>query len=411
MTEIIPFKGLLYDPQKASLRDVTAPPYDVICQEEKEHLYNRSPYNIVRVDFGKEFDKDDDRCNKYTRAVETLRQWTGSGILRYEEEPAFYLYEADYPDKTDKAGRKAMRGVFAAVRLVDLGKGVYPHEATRKKAKTDRLNLLQSCCAHISPIFSLYNNPDRPLSHLLDGVMAGNAAHFSFTSDDGIHHRFWIIKDKEKISAIQEGINGRKIFIADGHHRYETSLEYKRQIEEAGIRNINAGYTLMFLANIADGDITILPTHRLARELPGDALGLLRPYFDVRRLPAGMDIRQAIAGKRHTFGLYLGREEGGYELIYQGGPYRDQNEIDVIILHDLIFDSVYNIKEFAYGMDVDRIMGQVDAGEFKAAFLLNPTQVSDVERVAGEGRRMPSKSTFFYPKIPTGLVITDLHKL
>lgn len=408
MTEIIPFRGLLYDPQKASLRDVTAPPYDVISQEDKEQLYNRSPHNIVRVDFGKELDTDDDHCNKYTRAIETLRQWIGSGILRYEEEPAFYLYEADYPDKGQ---RKAMRGIFAAVKLVELGKGVYPHEATRRKAKTDRLNLLHACCAHISPIFSLYNNPDQALSNLLDGVMAGSAPYFSFTSDDDIHHRFWIVRDKEEVSAIRQGIDGRKIFIADGHHRYETSLEYKRQIEEAGLGDINAGYTLMFLVNIAEGGLTILPTHRLVKELPGDPLGLLRRHFDVRRLPDGMDIRQAIAGRRHTFGLYLGREAGGYELTYLGGPYSGQNEIDVIILHELIFDSVYNIGEFAYGMDVDRIMGQVDAGEFKAAFLLNPTQVSDVERVAGEGRRMPSKSTFFYPKIPTGLVITDLHKL
>lgn len=439
MTGIIPFRGLLYDPQKVSIRDVIAPPYDIITPGMLDTLYSRSPYNISRIDCGKDAEGDDAKNNKYVRSATALDEWIRSGIMKYAGSPAFYLYETTY---VAEGQTRVMRGVFAAVRLVPLGEGVFPHEKTNSKPKLDRLNLIQACRANISPVFTLYDNPGSDLKSLLDRVQQ-SPPYFECSGDDAILHRFWIIDGLSEVACLKEAISGCDMFIADGHHRYETSLEFQRIMREAegstykgepaapggkvpaihGERESappgesGYDYVLMLLVNISDGGITILPTHRLLRSIPDDPIGPLRGLFKVEHVTSGLDssansfssaITGAIRGKAGTFGLYLPGSDGFYTLEYTGEVPEGIFGMDVMILHEIIFKKLYNVWDFDYEMNPQKTVERVKNGEFKAAFILNPTKVGDVELSAKTGVRMPAKSTYFYPKIPTGMVLNAL---
>ncbi|MBF0554326.1 MAG: DUF1015 domain-containing protein [Nitrospirae bacterium] len=406
MTEAIPFRGLLYDPEKVSMYDVTAPPYDIITGDMLQKLYNRGPYNIARVDCGLETSPDGGNLTKYLLASESLRAWINEGIIKFGDRPAYYLYETVYELENKK---KTMRGIFAAVKLFQPGKGIYPHEMTHSKPKEDRFNLLRICRANTSPIFSIYNNPAMKTAEVLGNTLK-EKPYLEFTDDDAVVHKCWIVNDAALIETIQNGLRGRDIFIADGHHRYETALRYQNLMKEgAGGSDAAYNYVLMLLVNVADDGITIKPTHRLLSGLPESALEILKTQFDVTRLTPGTDILKAIENKSHTFGMLL---RGGqfYTLQYKGETPPGVLGIDVIILHEIIFKKLYNVSEFGYDMDMAKTIAKVEDGHYEAAFFLNPTRVEDIELVARAGLRMPPKSTYFYPKIPTGIVINYFDK-
>ncbi|MBF0568918.1 MAG: DUF1015 domain-containing protein [Nitrospirae bacterium] len=410
MTEAIPFRGLLYDPEKVSMCDVTAPPYDIITGDMLQRLYNRGPYNIARVDCGIETSTDGGSLTKYLLASESLRNWINEGVIKFGDRPAYYLYETVYESEGKK---KTMRGIFAAVKLCQPGKGIYPHEMTHSKPKEDRFNLLRICRANTSPIFSIYNNPDMKTADVL-GSTLNEKPYIEFTDDDAVVHKCWIVNDAALIETIQSGLRGRDIFIADGHHRYETALKYQQLMKEgSGDSDAAYNYVLMLLVNTAEAGITIKPTHRLLSELPDGALDMLKEQFDVTRLAPGTDILAAIANKTYTFGMLL---RGGqfYTLQYRGKTPPGVLGIDVIILHEIIFKKLYNVSEFGYDMDMAKTIAKVEGGQegrqYEAAFFLNPTRVEDIELVARAGLRMPPKSTYFYPKIPTGIVINYFDK-
>ncbi|MCG6553494.1 MAG: DUF1015 domain-containing protein [Candidatus Magnetominusculus sp. LBB02] len=410
MTEAIPFRGLLYDPEKVSMYDVTAPPYDIITGDMLQRLYDRGPYNIARVDCGMETSADGGSLTKYLLASECLRKWIEDGIIKFEDRAVYYLYETQYMSDNKM---KTMRGIFAAVKLCAPGKGVFPHEMTHSKPKEDRFNLLRICRANTSPIFSLYDNPEMTTAELLGGVLA-TRPYIEFTDDDKIVHKCWIINDPMHIETIQNGLRGRDVFIADGHHRYETALKYQKLMQEGSGNSAAAyNYVLMLLVNMAEPGITIKPTHRLLLKLPPQPLDILKDDFDVTPLAHGADIIAAISGKPHTFGMLL---RGGqfYTLAYKGQRPSGVLGIDVIILHEIIFKKLYNVSEFGYEMDVAKTIAKVEDEKgdlrYEAAFFLNPTRVEDIELVAREGLRMPPKSTYFYPKIPTGIVINYFDK-
>ncbi|MBF0321202.1 MAG: DUF1015 domain-containing protein, partial [Nitrospirae bacterium] len=278
MTESIPFRGLLYDPEKVSMYDVTAPPYDVISGDMLEKLYNRGPYNIARVDCGREISTDGGNLAKYLLASECLRKWIEDGIIQFQDRPAYFLYETIYDSDNEI---KTMRGIFAAVKLAEPGKGIFPHEMTHSKPKEDRFNLLRICRANTSPIFSLYNNPDMMASDVLGGIL-NERPYIEFTDDDAIVHKCWVVNDPMLIETIKTGLAGRDIFIADGHHRYETALKYQRLMKEgSGSSDAAYNYVLMLLVNTAEPGITIKPTHRLLSNLPANALELLQEQFDI----------------------------------------------------------------------------------------------------------------------------------
>ncbi len=407
-TNVYPFKGLLYDNRKIDFSDVIAPPYDIITPEKQSELYERSEHNIVRVDFGKSYPDDNEETNKYTRASETLQGWIENGIVTFSEKPAFYLYESRYNLGTTSI---VMKGVFGAVKLEELGNGIYPHEETRSKPKADRLNLMYSCKANLSPVFSLYNKPENAISEIMERI-SKSKPYIDCTDDEGLKHRCWIIDDKKDIDSIIEDLRGVDIFIADGHHRYETAMEFQRQQNEGDKKSktaANYDNVLMLLVNIADKGVSIFPTHRLLKELPDEPIDVLRDYFDVEHHKGDKDIMKKINGHRHTYGIYLADREGFYTAKYKGNGADDISselkDVGVTILHELIFKKLYNVESFEYEMSPDKTIEKVDNGEFKAAFFLNATGIEDIEKSAKLKKRLPAKSTYFYPKIPTGLVI------
>ena len=407
MTEVIPLRGIVYNASRVSGADVVAPPYDVITPELREALYLRSEYNIVRVDFGAEFSADNPRNNKYTRAAGFLEQWQREEILVRSGKACFYAYEMEY---ATAGGPKKTRGFFGLVRLEELGNGIYPHEETHAKPKVDRLNLLTSCRANTSPIFSLYNSPAKAASGVV-GRVAATKPYLEAQDLQGSVHRLWRIEGDDDIRTISADLAGKAIFIADGHHRYETALEYRRIVgssQGAGPHD----YVLMFLANIAEGDLTILPTHRIVRYNTANTLETLSEHFDIEVLPAGDDIVKAMRGRSRTMGLFL-KEDGGQYLLTCTDCGLDAllpavRTLDVSILHELVLKKLLAVSATAYEMDAAIARKKVSEGGYDAAFFLNPTLVEDVERVALSLTRMPPKSTYFYPKVMTGFVINSL---
>lgn len=409
MAEIIPFRGFLYNVSKISIEEVLAPPYDIITPEWQESLYQKSPYNIVRIDFGKEESGDHETENRYIRAKRYLNQWVREGILIQSDQPSFYAYEIIYHLY---GHRKHLVGLLGLVKLEELGKGtIYPHECTHSNPKQDRLNLLRVCEANTSPIFSLYKSSDNRISGILSQITL-TKPYLQATDFSGNLHRLWQIDSKGNIELIQKELADKAVFIADGHHRYETSFEYWRAMstsERSSSDKKPYDYTLMFLANMMDEGITILPTHRLVKEVPEDIEERLLRYFDTERVVSDFDIRGRLLGRKNAFGFFKKGERRWSILTYRGQDlseiHPNVREIDVIILHEMIFKKILPDAEIGYEMDMTKAVDRVNQGEFGAAFFLNPTRVEDVEKAALSSMRMPPKSTYFYPKLLTGLVL------
>ena len=409
MAEIIPFRGLLYDASKVSIADVVAPPYDIITDEGRESLYRQSPYNIVRIDFGKEKPGDSETQNKYTRAKGYLDAWIKARILTRSDKPSFYAYEMSY---TIHGLRKRLHGFLCLVKLEELGSGkIYPHECTHSNPKQDRLNLLKACEANTSPIFSLYKSGADGISGILSRITL-TKPHLRVADTYGNLHQLWQIDQTEEIEVMKQELADKPVFIADGHHRYETSLGYQREMsatKASASDGKSYDYTLMFLADLKDEGITILPTHRLIKEVPKDIDRMISRYFTVETITNDLDIRRRLSGKKNVFGFFRNQKKAWHILTYRGRNlsefHRDLREIDVIILHELIFKKILPDAEIAYEMDIAKALDRVNRGEYAAAFFLNPTRVEDVEKSALSSMRMPPKSTYFYPKLLTGLVL------
>ncbi len=388
--------------------DLLAPPYDIITPEYKEELYQKSPYNVVRIDFGKELSGDDDNNNKYTRAKSYLDEWLQQGILNRSDKPCFYSYEISYTIGNEE---KKLRGFLGLVRLEELGKGnIHPHEYTHSKPKKDRLNLMRICGANVSPIFSLYRSAQGRTASVLAEVNSG-APSIEAKDLDGAVLRLWEVSDVKAVDEIKKELSGKAVFIADGHHRYETALEYQRETRKKGDPSGSPrpyDYVLMFLADMAGEGLTILPTHRLVKNMPVDAIDLLSNDFEIEEMRNSFDIPGAISGRRDVYGLYTGGKTW-YRLSYKGegihGVPQALRDLDVTVLHDLIFKQLLDIDSVSYEMDIGKCLQAVRDKAFAAAFFLRPTMVEDVEKVALASLRMPPKSTYFYPKLMTGMVL------
>src|SRR4030042_740965 len=339
------------------MEDVLSPPYDIITQEYREELYRKSPYNIVRIDFGKEHPNDSERDNKYTRAREFLEEWLNEGILIRNEKPSFYAcgmsYQIDGKEKN-------LIGFLSLVKI------------TKTKP------------------------------------------YLEATDSAGAIHRLWQIDEKTDVKRIRKELEDKDIFIADGHHRYETALEFQKEMRMkrpsfSGEEPFN--YVLMFLANILDSGITILPAHRLLKKVPADVKARLNEHFDIETVSSDFDISKKMSGKKCVFGFFQNRDHGWYLLTCKEGDLSEVNpslrSIDVVVLHDLILKKILSAVGVDYEMDVKKVLDKVRSGEFSAAFFLNPTGVEDVEKAALSYVRMPPKSTYFYPKLLTGIVINS----
>jgi len=425
---LIPIRGLRYNLQAVGdLAAVVTPPYDVITPEAQARYYARHPYNIIRLEYGKTEPGDDETNNRYTRAASTFAAWREQGILIREEKPAFYLYEQEFQVR----GKRLRRyGFFCAVRLERFEHGVImPHEETLAAPKKDRLELLRACRANFSPIFGLY--ADREGSALAALLQAAGQPVAFFYDEQGHAHRLWVITDAAIIRAVQDRLADRRILIADGHHRYETALAYAEEKAGPGPHQ----YVMMVLVNIYDPGLVVLPTHRLVRdtgklEVPA-LIRALEEQFEVAEAPPASAwnfeafLASLASRGRHAFGLYAGqgklyilklRDEVPVQRLLPQIRSPAWRELDVAVLHHLIFHRVLGIGPqecengdlLAYTRDEEHALHLVDGGEYRLAFFLNPTRVEEVVAVAETGDRMPQKSTYFYPKLITGLVINPL---
>lgn len=423
MAVIVPLRGLRYNPELVpDLAAVVTPPYDVIGPEDQERYYDRSPYNIIRLEYGKILPGDNAVNNRYTRARDTLAAWRKGGVLRREDRPAIYLYEQEFA----VAGRVyRRRGFFCGVALTPYSEGqVLPHEETLPKAKEDRLNLLRACRANFSPVFGLYTDQAMAADRILREAAAAEPD-CAFTDEDGQVHRLWVITATEPINRLVSALRSRPIYIADGHHRYETALAYAQEHPEPGLHH----NVLMVLVNLYDPGLVILPTHRLVRAVRAcplpDLLAALAPHFAVEPFagPADAFFRRLRELGRHSFGLCAGdgglyhltlRPEVDLGALMPAGRSAAWQQLDVAILHHLILEAHLGIGAgerarqggpVTYTREEEQALIRVRRGEYTHAFFLNPTGVREMVDVAQAGEKMPQKSTYFYPKLITGLVI------
>lgn len=407
MAILKPFKGIVYNPEKVCGHDVMCPPYDIISDELRESLYNKSPYNIIRIDYG----KNSPQINKYELARQYLDEWLQEGIFIQDEDPCFYGYEIKYSYKNKS---KILRGIIATVRLEEFGKGVYPHEQTYSKPKTDRLNLMKACMANTSLIFSIYRSKERITSQILESL---NEPYIQAKDLDGNIHSLYKIKDPAEIKKIITEFEDKAIFIADGHHRYEVALEFRKQMNEVypDLEDPPWNYVLMFLTNIEDEGYLILPTHRLlSTSFPVKEQLEKQSLFQLFELDQNDDIQEAIEKRGNkNIGVYL-KDNKFYILQYRGPSLthlpEELRDLDVTILEEVILKNMFPQKEICYEIDIEKGIKMVKECKCDAIFILRATGVDDIERVALAGLRMPPKSTYFYPKLLTGMVINSFRE-
>ena len=432
MAEIAPFRGVLYDPAKVGeLAQVVAPPYDVIDPAEQAALHARHPANIIRLELGQEHTGDNPATNRYTRARQALEEWIRNGILRRDDLPSIYLYSIQYALEPGEI--RTMRGFLALVALEEYGAGgIFPHENTREAAKSDRYQLLEACRSNFSPIFSLYSDQDGSVMQSLEKAADEEKAHLDLRDDDGVRHRVWKVTDEEAQNDLIASMKSRPLFIADGHHRYESALRYRNaQRAAAGVSGarLPSDFVLMYCSNLDDPGLTILPTHRLIPVPLPFSLGELRPRllenFTLQTFPFTKDTESSVrrrflaaleqGANAHTLGL-IARGEDRYDLLTLspageaklGGSARDRLDVSVLqqlILHEAMKMAPADEERLLYVKDEKEAFNAVANGDAEAAILLNPPRIFEVKEVARAGDRMPHKSTYFYPKPLTGLAI------
>jgi uncharacterized protein (DUF1015 family) len=441
MPEIAPLKGLLYNQQLIdNMDEVITPPFDVISPEEQEMYHERHPYNMIRLILGRRQPNDNEHNNWYNRAAEELRAWQQEGVLIRDSKPAFYDYEIDYQESPHQL--RMRQGVICLVRLQDFSHGsVLPHERTYEGTKSERLQLMRACNANLSQVFALYPDPAQEVSQFLRQGRKDRPV-FDFTDSKGIHHRMWRVSQTEVIHRVVESMRDKVTFIADGHHRYETALNYQRLMQQkyparGGRASFN--YVLMYLANMHQEGLSILPTHRLFVHLPQfemeTFLARADAYFEVVSFPFNPPSRSKVQGEflksLHTvkdhqvIGLYVSKSEEFVLLQLREdvnhGTWRAQlpvplQKLDVVLLTELVLKRLLNVDEtllndetrIKYRHDAMDAIEEVSSNRFQVAFLLNHTKIEQLQKVATSGLFMPHKSTYFYPKVIDGSVLNLL---
>lgn len=443
MAQVVPFRGMYFDSdQVGDLSQVVTPPYDVIRPEEREAFAARHPNNMVHLILPAAHPGDNPLENRYTRAAALYRQWQSQGVFRRDAQPAYYYWETNF----EHEGRTyTRRGLAALVRLEPFSKGIIlPHELTFSKIKEDRLELFKNCQAYFSPIYALFpDRENRILAELAKGAPAQPL--LSFTDLEGRGQRVYPVTDPEIQAAVYRALKPLKIFIADGHHRYETALAFQKWMKERyPLTSPRApfNYMLMYLGNLYDPELVILMAHRLLRGPrlkhldEGRVLTRLEWYFDITPLapPASqaaaayaqyLQEELATAQEGDTvfimvgFGLKAWRlrlKDGVRQKVLAREMHPALANLDVAVLNYLVFDKGLGLDAKAlddpetckYSSRVEEVIKLLAAKEVNLAFILNPTKIEQVRQVAENGLIMPRKSTYFYPKVMTGLLLNPI---
>jgi len=428
MADFRPFRAWRYNPDRVDLSKVIAPPYDVISPAMQERLYENSPYNVVRLILNRHEPQDTEQNNRYTRARDQFLTWCENGILLRDSEANFYAYQQAFCDP--RSGRSYVRSAFfGSLKLEPFEKGiVVPHEKTLWAPKVDRRKLLEATQTNFSPIFGLFEDAGNLLTNILQSVT--QAEPFSRAVDsEGVSHSLWPIADPVLVKDIRRGFGQEKIYIADGHHRYQTALDYARDVRRLkGMpdrEELPSDFLLVALVPFRDPGLVLFPTHRMIKAQSefqsAGTVDVLKPYFEVEPVPAAsLSERLAHSPKeQQVFGLIVGRDQGYFltlkslarakEKMPAGKPevwYR----LDVNLLAYLIFSGLWQIPESRWEGLLDFTHSDHEAvlsaasGNYAATFLLKAPSV-DVLSAMGKVRElMPQKSTYFYPKLGSGLL-------
>lgn len=417
MTEIRPFQAVHFNREK--IKDITkvvCPPYDVITPQQQNAFYKASEYNFVRIYLGKEDAGDNEHNNKYTRARKIYEEWLKTGILVEDDTPSIYYYKQEYKIMGEKHSRL---GFIALMRIQDeKSSKIFPHENTHKNAKEDRLRLWQGLNSMLSPIFVCFADRTKKVEKTFIKEVVNNPPLVNIIDDDGVRHILWQLKVPELIQEVVGALSEQELFIADGHHRYEVAKENQRLEREktahfTGQEPFN--FVLTYFTDIESRDLKIFPIHRIVRHLP-QHLEFLEDIFRMDKLKSKEDlaILLAKAGKNeHAFGLY---SQEGIKLlrlknkaqidhfITEGSP--EYRRLDATILKYFIFDRLgVKSEDIIYTHDINRATAEVDSGKAEACFIMNPVKIQQLKDIALNGERMPPKTTYFYPKVLSGLTV------
>jgi uncharacterized protein (DUF1015 family) len=434
MAEIVPFRGIHYAPA-LPLADCIAPPYDVLSPQQQAALYVRHPHNIVRLILNREEPDDNETANRYTRAASFLNEWRANGVLVQDDEPGLYEYVQRFEHPLDPSQIVERHALFVALKLEPYSNGVVlPHEETHPKAKVDRLNLMRATHANPEPIYGLYEDPNGTVANSLSAARQQAAPLLSAalpgkTAPDSEQHLLYRHTAPCLIGDLQDYFAPRRIWIADGHHRYETALNYQAECQSAG--GTPTDYLFIGLSAFEDPGLVVLPTHRMVKNLPSARLEdlplQLERFFQVQIVSletARAWIKQEVPGEKR-FVLLLA--EKAYALTLRDLAVMDSAQdtaahceawrhLDVTILQTLVLDrslgiswqSLAHTPDVAYTRDEEEAVQRVQSGEFQLSCLLQNPTVTQVRDVAAAGDKMPQKSTFFYPKLWSGLLLRSL---
>jgi len=434
MAQIRPFRGVYYNQSLVGdLSDVICPPYDIITPQLEEELYKRSQYNFVRIEHNRNLPQDSDVDNRYTRSAAKFNQWLEQKVLITAETPAIYIHDHCF----NIQGKKyKSRGLTVRVRIEEWHKNIIrPHEGTLTEAKSDRIKLLEALKANTSPIMALYEDREERISSILE-MQGIKSLLINLKGDNGERHDIWQITEPTAVREICSAFADKALYIADGHHRYESSLVYKRQMlagSSAAKKEAGFNFVMMTLLDFNDPGLVILPPHRLLRGLPESKLaGLeekLKSFFSIENIPLAITdlwqkidefladksrIRLVLFGldKQHLSVLTLQDVAGAGRMIpyFHSEIYKklDVSIVDHVILEELLGLSSEEEVKISYDYDRQEAVRGVLGQEYQLAFIVNPVGAKTIKAIADAGDRMPRKSTYFYPKLPSGLIINRL---
>ena len=446
MAQVFPFRAYRFNPQLAPFDRVLTQPYDKISQARQAEYYAAHPHNLIAVEKGRSFDEDTPENNVYTRAAGKVEDWIRDGVLAEDSQPAFYAYTQEF-SVPGSGERRTRRGFIGAGQLEDYAAGVvFRHEHTLSGPKADRLELLRHTRLHTGQLFMLYRDPQKRVDAIIASAENRAAPVTELTDEYSVVHRLWPIRETEQIEAVRQAMADQKLVIADGHHRYETALNYRneRRAQAGASANPHADYerVMMTFVNAESEGLTILATHRVVSSVHDFSWSAVRRYlepwfsaevFPFSDAPQEADARDkflarlAATAARRSIGAYPAADGQRAFYLFLLRPGADlgqllpgvtplQRELDVVLLHDGILEPALGITlqaatremNLAYEREASAAVAAVDSGRAQASFLLNPVDVGKVVRIATANEVMPQKSTDFYPKLLSGITMYRL---
>ena len=435
VAEVLPFRGVRYNQEKVTdLSSVICYPYDIISSQLQHEFYYRSPYNFVRLEHGWDLPQDTAKDNKYTRSTITLERWLEEDILKVDKKPAIYLHDHYFNCKGKDYKR---RGIIVCVRLEKWDKMVIrPHEGTLSEPKKERTNMLRELKVNTSPILGLYQDQEQSAASVLNEQTLKSKPKISFIDADGEKHCVWVVTDESAINQIGNSLTDQPVYIADGHHRYESALAYRREQQATSLSpdgNEPFNFVMMTLVDFADPGLVILPMHRLVRgvskSILNGLLSKLHAFFEVDELPLGApdvwqqadDLLRKNDGIRMVlFGLdgkLLSLKLRDFATVSKLMPYfhsASYQRLDATVANHIILENLLGLvgvgdeTKVSYTDDREDAVNRVMEQEYQMTLLLRPVGTEVIKAVADAGDRLPKKSTYFYPKLPSGLVIHRL---